>query len=259
EAVAWPAEGTSLVVAPDAFSITVATMFKLAKSCEAKSFENSGFKKDTRRSTEVIEPEPLTLEFEPILKMEDVGLKCLQPILEMGDVGLKCLQVHLEKYHECEAVAWPAEGTSLVVAPDAFSITVATLFKVSVTLFNKLGRESKVFSFSELKIFYLANQETLLEVPIEYSSVQQPRSSLISLDNSVNFEGSFFSSVGKQLAESCEAKRFENSGFKEDTRSVNSSGPLKIGKYFHFSLCSGTETEEGLWKSFSSAWLTIPS
>ncbi|GKA80940.1 hypothetical protein Tco_0787632, partial [Tanacetum coccineum] len=28
----------------------------------------------------------------------------------------------------------------------------------------------------------------------------------------------------------------------------HSSGPLKIGKYLHFSLCSGTEIEEGLWK-----------
>ncbi|GKD82255.1 hypothetical protein Tco_1349094, partial [Tanacetum coccineum] len=44
-------------------------------------------------------------------------------------------------------------------------------------------------------------------------------SSLISLDNSVNFEGSSSSSVGKQLAKSYEAKSFENLGFKEDTKS----------------------------------------
>ncbi|GKA92543.1 hypothetical protein Tco_0814468, partial [Tanacetum coccineum] len=36
--------------------------------------------------------------------------------------------------------------------------------------------------------------------------------------NAVKFEGSFFSSVGKQLPKLCEAKSFENSGFKEDTR-----------------------------------------
>ncbi|GKF39233.1 hypothetical protein Tco_0119294, partial [Tanacetum coccineum] len=28
--------------------------------------------------TEVIKPDPLTLEFKPILEMEDEGLKCLQ-------------------------------------------------------------------------------------------------------------------------------------------------------------------------------------
>ncbi|GKA10710.1 hypothetical protein Tco_0690143 [Tanacetum coccineum] len=31
-------------------------------------------------------------------------------------------------------------------------------------------------------------------------------------------------------------------------RHVSSSGPLKIGKYLHFSLYSGTETEDGHWK-----------
>ncbi|GJR50809.1 hypothetical protein Tco_1401330 [Tanacetum coccineum] len=35
--------------------------------------------------------------------------------------------------------------------------------------------------------------------------------------------------------------------------------PYKIGKYLHFSLCSGTETEEGPWReteniSFTSRW-----
>ncbi|GJS60343.1 hypothetical protein Tco_0655127, partial [Tanacetum coccineum] len=120
------AEGTSLVVALDAFSTTMENLFKvsvtlfnrlgreskdvgldivevkvssfvgisfkflvgkqLAKLCEAKSLESSGFKEVTRRSvthpsrTEVIEPRPLTLEFEPILKIEDVGLKCLQGV-----------------------------------------------------------------------------------------------------------------------------------------------------------------------------------
>ncbi|GKB67076.1 hypothetical protein Tco_0928488 [Tanacetum coccineum] len=43
--------------------------------------------------------------------------------------------------------------------------------------------------------------------------------SLISLDNPVIFEGSSFSSVGKQLAKSCEAKSLDSSGFKEVTRS----------------------------------------
>ncbi|GJW81064.1 hypothetical protein Tco_0145039 [Tanacetum coccineum] len=42
---------------------------------------------------------------------------------------------------------------------------------------------------------------------------------LMSLDSSVNSEGSFFSSVGKQLAKSCEAKSFDSLGFKEVTRS----------------------------------------
>nr|GEZ70060.1 hypothetical protein [Tanacetum cinerariifolium] len=32
------------------------------------------------------------------------------------------------------------------------------------------------------------------------------------------------------------------------TEGVSSSSHLKIGKYLYFSLCSGTETEEGLWK-----------
>ncbi|GKD24626.1 hypothetical protein Tco_1230840, partial [Tanacetum coccineum] len=40
-----------------------------------------------------------------------------------------------------EVVAWPVEGTPLVRAPDTFSTTVANLFKVSVTLFNSLGRK----------------------------------------------------------------------------------------------------------------------
>ncbi|GKB61971.1 hypothetical protein Tco_0918157, partial [Tanacetum coccineum] len=47
---------------------------QLPKSCEAKSFENSAHPS----RTEVNEPKPLTLEFEPILEMEDDGLKCLQ-------------------------------------------------------------------------------------------------------------------------------------------------------------------------------------
>ncbi|GJY36774.1 hypothetical protein Tco_0422152 [Tanacetum coccineum] len=91
----------------------------------------------------------------------------------------------------CEAVAWLAEGTSLVISFDAFSTT------------GKLE---------------LVKLETPLDVPIECSSVQQSRISLISLDNLVNFKGSSFSSVGKQLAKLCEAKSFENSSFKEVTR-----------------------------------------
>nr|GEW73723.1 hypothetical protein [Tanacetum cinerariifolium] len=81
-----------------------------------------------------------------------------------------------------EAVTWPAEGTSLVV---------------------KLA---------------LVKLEALLEVLIECSPVQQPRISLISPDNSVNFEGSSFSLVGKQLTKLCEAKSLESSGFREVTR-----------------------------------------
>ncbi|GJR12212.1 hypothetical protein Tco_0794864 [Tanacetum coccineum] len=89
-----------------------------------------------------------------------------------------------------EAVVGPAEGTLLPVTPDAFSTTVANLFK----------------------ILDFANQETLLEVPIEYSSVQQPRSSLMSLDNSVIFEGSSFSLSDKHMAKSCEAKSLDSPG-----------------------------------------------
>nr|GFB08301.1 hypothetical protein [Tanacetum cinerariifolium] len=47
-----------------------------------------------------------------------------------------------------EAVALPAEGTSVVVAPDAFSTRVANLFKKLATIFKRPGRESKVLSFS---------------------------------------------------------------------------------------------------------------
>ncbi|GJR44240.1 hypothetical protein Tco_1312343 [Tanacetum coccineum] len=39
-------------------------------------------------------------------------------------------------------------------------------------------------------------------------------SSLTSSDNSVIFEGSYFSSVGKQLAKSCGAKSLDSSGMK---------------------------------------------
>ncbi|GJT62988.1 hypothetical protein Tco_1006521 [Tanacetum coccineum] len=35
---------------------------------------------------------------------------------------------------------------------------------------------------------------------------------------------------------------------QKDGPCFSSSGPLKIGKYLHFSLCSGTKTKEGLWK-----------
>ncbi|GKG23606.1 hypothetical protein Tco_0391642, partial [Tanacetum coccineum] len=39
-------------------------------------------------------------------------------------------------------------------------------------------------------------------------------------DNSMNFEGSSFSSVGKQLSKLCEAKSLESSGFREVTKRV---------------------------------------
>nr|GEX05752.1 putative ribonuclease H-like domain-containing protein [Tanacetum cinerariifolium] len=77
------------------------------------------------------------------------------------------------KWKKREADAWPAKGTSLVVASDAFSTTLANLFKL----------------------------EALLEVHIECSLVQQPRISLISLDKLVNFKGSSFSSVDYSLWE----------------------------------------------------------
>ncbi|GKA65209.1 hypothetical protein Tco_0764916 [Tanacetum coccineum] len=43
-------------------------------------------------------------------------------------------------------------------------------------------------------------------------------------------------------------KKRKRTGDSTDHSSFNSSGPLKTGKYLHFSLCSGTETKEGLCK-----------
>nr|GEX04847.1 putative ribonuclease H-like domain-containing protein [Tanacetum cinerariifolium] len=77
KAVALPAEGTFMLVAPDAFSTMVAHLFKgssfssgfkqLAKSCEAKSLDRSALPSETK----VSKHEPLTLEFELILEMEE--------------------------------------------------------------------------------------------------------------------------------------------------------------------------------------------
>ncbi|GKB08554.1 hypothetical protein Tco_0836866, partial [Tanacetum coccineum] len=52
------------------------------------------------------------------------------------------------------------------------------------------------------------------------------------------------------LASSPNRSSWPTSGMSPSVKSigVSSSGPLKIGKYLHFSLCSGTETKEGLWK-----------
>nr|GEV80032.1 hypothetical protein [Tanacetum cinerariifolium] len=97
-----------------------------------------------------------------------------------------------------EAVAWPAKGTSLVVASDAFSTTMENLLKKPK----------------------LVKLEALLEVPIKCSSVQQLVISLISPYNLVNFEGSSFSSVGKQLVKLCEARSLDILGFREVTRRV---------------------------------------
>ncbi|GKC14128.1 hypothetical protein Tco_1010910 [Tanacetum coccineum] len=100
-----------------------------------------------------------------------------------------------------EALPWPTEGTPLSIAfDDVFSIIVANLFKR----------------------FGLVDQETLMEVPIKGSSVQQPESSLTSSDNSVIFEGSSFSSVGMHLETLCEAKSLDSSGFREVTRTCPS-------------------------------------
>ncbi|GJV59318.1 hypothetical protein Tco_1465418 [Tanacetum coccineum] len=85
-----------------------------------------------------------------------------------------------------------AEGTFLLASPDQF--------------IHHSGKP--VF-----KILDLVKSETLLEVLIEYSSVQQPK------NNPVIFYRSSFSSVGKQLAKSCEAKSLDSLGFKEVTRS----------------------------------------
>nr|GEW38345.1 copia protein [Tanacetum cinerariifolium] len=47
-----------------------------------------------------------------------------------------------------EAVALSAEGTPVVVVPDAFFTRVENMFKVLATIFKRPGRESKVLSFS---------------------------------------------------------------------------------------------------------------
>ncbi|GJW42095.1 hypothetical protein Tco_0070894 [Tanacetum coccineum] len=52
-----------------------------------------------------------------------------------------------------------------------------------------------------------------------------------------------------ELNELANKKRKRTSDLKDhstSTKKHNSLGPQKIGKYLHFSLCSGTETEEGL-------------
>ncbi|GJT82774.1 hypothetical protein Tco_1057116 [Tanacetum coccineum] len=56
-----------------------------------------------------------------------------------------------------------------------------------------------------------------------------------------------------ELNELANKKRKRTSDLKDHSMSTkkhnfNSLGSLKIGKYLQFSLCSGTETEEGLWK-----------
>nr|GEV73510.1 autophagy-related protein 8f-like [Tanacetum cinerariifolium] len=114
-----------------------------------------------------------------------------------------------------EVVAFPAE------APDAFSTMMANLFKVSVTLCKRPGRESKderlkivevkVSSFVGISFKSLGSSISI--------SLTCSCSALISPDNSVIFEVSSFRSVGKQLAKSCEAKSLDSFGFKEFTRS----------------------------------------
>nr|GFA85495.1 hypothetical protein [Tanacetum cinerariifolium] len=69
KAVALPAEGTFILVAPDAFSTMVVNLFKLLLLLLLIPSLPS--------ETLVSEPKPLTLKFELILEMEEVGLKCL--------------------------------------------------------------------------------------------------------------------------------------------------------------------------------------
>ncbi|GJU59871.1 hypothetical protein Tco_1237637 [Tanacetum coccineum] len=108
---------------------------------------------------------------------------------------------------DCEAVAWPAEGTFMLVTPDAFSTMVANLFKD-----ERLERvEVNVYSFVEIS-FRSPGSSISMSLTCFFSS-------LISPDNLMIFKGSFFSSVRKQLANSCEAKRLDSLGFKEVTKS----------------------------------------
>ncbi|GJZ93200.1 hypothetical protein Tco_0665265 [Tanacetum coccineum] len=128
------------------------------------------------------------------------------------------------------------------------------MFNVSATLCKRLGRESKVLSFSLTKETLLGSlrnsvgsshqmlfssttwdkRPEIIEVNVSSFvriSFRSPCcsismsltcffSSLISLNNLVIFEGISFSLVGKQLAKSCETKSLDSSGFKEVTKSL---------------------------------------
>nr|GEY54285.1 hypothetical protein [Tanacetum cinerariifolium] len=109
EAVAWPAEGTSLVVVLEAFSTIVVNLSKFSDlGCKTEDSRSEGlqfcwnlfqvprgalssqlglafseaisalaivfFVLAHPSRTKVIEPEPLTLEFKLILEIEEVGL-----------------------------------------------------------------------------------------------------------------------------------------------------------------------------------------
>nr|GEW26614.1 hypothetical protein [Tanacetum cinerariifolium] len=108
------------------------------------------------------EPKPTRMSLEVADRIDYLDTTILtktQELLEDDQLDLFLIK-NLEKsidqsdLESCgEAVAWHAEGTSLVIASDAFSTIVENLFK-------KLE---------------LVKLEALLEVPIECSSVQQPR------------------------------------------------------------------------------------
>ncbi|GKA38393.1 hypothetical protein Tco_0730944, partial [Tanacetum coccineum] len=131
-----------------------------------------------------------------------------------------------------EAVAWPAEGTFMLVAPDALSTMVENLFKddrleivdVNDSSFVGISMRSpgNLISMSLICCF----------------------SSLISLDNLVIFEGSSFSSVGKQLAKSCEAKSLDSLALPYETE-VSEPEPLNL----EFELILEMEEESGVKKA----------
>ncbi|GJR92933.1 hypothetical protein Tco_0265107 [Tanacetum coccineum] len=107
------------------------------------------------------------------------------------------------------ANAWPTEGTSLVVAPDAFSTIVENMFK---KLWWKF--QLNILQFSDLG-----------------SKARDSGNNLVTL------EVSSFSSVGKQLAKSYEVKSLDSLGLKDVTRSsvnfpseteVNAPEPLTL-------------------------------
>ncbi|GKB08925.1 ribonuclease H-like domain-containing protein [Tanacetum coccineum] len=136
------------------------------------------------------------------------------PTIDLSNSGL-------EEFQQPEFKGYGPKAT-----PDALSTMVKTVHGISSHLCKRLGRES----------FKATWDERLEIVEVKVSSFvgiskRSPGSSismsltccfnsLISLYILVIFEGSSFSSVGKQLAKSCEAKSLDSLGFKEVTKSL---------------------------------------
>nr|GFA52088.1 hypothetical protein [Tanacetum cinerariifolium] len=130
-----------------------------------------------------------------------------------------------------DVVALSAKGTPLVVAPDAFSTRVGNLFKDERLEIV----EVKVSSFDEISFRSLSSLISM--------SLICCFSSLISPNNPMIFEGSSCSSVGKQLAKSCEAQSLDSSSFKEVTRSsvswlMSSYEGVTKGDLVSFKICA---------------------